>query len=101
MPNDRRQYDEEFKRRVVQLSYGRGRTVKSTAENLGIHESVLYRWRKRYTPDGEVIKASEQDEELRSLRRKFILLPKFWTVPKLDWYDRNGSSIGRPGSFLS
>jgi len=74
MPNDRRQYDEEFKRRAVQLSYGRGRSVKSTAEHLGIHESVLYRWRKRYTPDGEVTKASEQDEELRSLRRKLAEL---------------------------
>ena len=47
MPNDRKKhYDEEFKKRAVQLSYGSTRTVRSTAKGLGIHESVLYRWRK-------------------------------------------------------
>ena len=50
MSEIRRKYDEEFKRRAVQLSYSNERTVKDTADSLGIHVSLLNRWRKRYTP---------------------------------------------------
>ncbi len=52
MPNNRRRYDEEFKKRVVRLSYGSERSVRAVAESLGIHENMLHRWRKIYTPDG-------------------------------------------------
>lgn len=70
MPDDRRQFDEDFKKRAVQLSYERGRTVKSTAESLGIHESVLYRWRKRYTPEGTITQDAAHEDELRRLRKQ-------------------------------
>jgi transposase len=70
MPSNRKKYDEEFKKRAVQLSYGSGRTVKSTAERLGVHESLLYRWRKRFTPEGDKTPVAEQEDELRSLRKK-------------------------------
>ena len=74
MPNEKRQFDEEFKKRAVQLSYEKERTVKSTAEDLGLHESVLYRWRKRYTPGGDITKATERDEEMRRLKKKVAKL---------------------------
>jgi len=53
MPNTCRRFDEEFKKRAVQLSYRSERTVKGTAESLGISPTVLHRWRKQYTPDGD------------------------------------------------
>lgn len=52
MPNSRRKYDEEFKRRAVRLSYSSERTIKATAESLGINANMLHRWRSQYTPDG-------------------------------------------------
>ncbi len=71
MPDDRKKnYDEEFKKRAVQMSYSSNRTVRSTAKGLGIHESVLYRWRKRYTPTGDVTQAAEREGELKRLRKK-------------------------------
>jgi len=45
MNKDRRQYDEEFKKRAVQLSYNPDRTVQSVVDSLGISQSMLYRWR--------------------------------------------------------
>ena len=70
MPNDRKNYDEEFKKRAVQLSYSSNKAVRSIADGLGIHESLLYRWRKRYTPAGDVTQAAVREDELRKLRRK-------------------------------
>lgn len=70
MPNTRRRYDEEFKKRAVELSYSEGRTVSGTAESLGISVSILHRWRKQYTSDGDKTKMASQQEELARLRRK-------------------------------
>ena len=53
MSETRRKYDEEFKKRAVRMSYSSERTVTQVAESLGISSNMLYRWRKKYTSDGE------------------------------------------------
>ena len=53
MSNNRQQYDEEFKKNAVRLSYASNKAVKEVADDLGISVSLLYRWRKRYTPQGD------------------------------------------------
>ena len=40
----RRQYDRDFKREAVRLSYEPGRTVASVARDLGVCENSLWRW---------------------------------------------------------
>ena len=47
----RRKYTDEFKRRAVRMSYSSERSVRDIAESLGVEKSMLYQWRKRYTPD--------------------------------------------------
>ncbi|NLM80946.1 MAG: transposase [Clostridiales bacterium] len=42
----RAKYDEEFKKNAVKLSYASPKSVKQVASDLGIAESMLYRWRK-------------------------------------------------------
>lgn len=42
----RRRYDEDFKKEAVRLSKEKG--LKTTAQDLGICEPTLSRWRKRY-----------------------------------------------------
>jgi len=44
----RTKYDEEFKKNAVKLSYASPKTTKQIAEDLGIHENMLYNWRKKY-----------------------------------------------------
>lgn len=70
MPNYRRKYDEEFKKRAVRMSYSSERTVKAVAESLGICTSVLNRWRKKYTPDGDKTQLAEKQDELGRLRSR-------------------------------
>ena len=68
MPNKRQKYDEEFKKNAVRLSFASNRTFRQTADDLGIEVSMLYRWRKRYTPEGEKTQYTTLEEEYRALR---------------------------------
>jgi transposase len=52
-PKSRRKYDREFKEGAVRLILDGGRTVRSVAEDLGIHENMLHRWKKEYLEDRE------------------------------------------------
>ena len=52
MPEIRRKYDSEFKKNAVKLSYASSKSVREVAEDLGISQGLLFRWRKLYTPQG-------------------------------------------------
>lgn len=73
MPNNRRKYDEEFKRRAVRLRYSSERSIKTIAESLGINTNMLHRWRQ-YTPDGDKTQMTEQNDELKKLRYRIAEL---------------------------
>jgi len=66
----RRKYDDEFKKNAVKLSYASPKTVKELAEDLGIHENLLYNWRRKYTADGDKTKYATLEEENRDLKRQ-------------------------------
>ncbi len=44
----RRHYDETYKRQAAQLSLQANRTIRAIAQELGVSESMLYEWRRRY-----------------------------------------------------
>lgn len=68
MLKHRNQYDEEFKKNAVKLSYASPKTVREIAEDLGISEGILYSWRKKYTAKGDKTSIATMEEELKSLR---------------------------------
>ena len=70
MSERRAKYDEEFKKNAVHLSYGSPKTVKEVAEDLGIHENLLYRWRRSYTANGEKTEFATLEEENKELRKE-------------------------------
>jgi transposase len=70
MSDTRTKYDEEFKKNAVQLSYASPKPVREIAADLGITEGLLYRWRKKYTKDGDKTKFATLEEEARELRRQ-------------------------------
>jgi transposase len=74
MNKERKQYDEEFKKRAVRLSYDPARTVQSVIDDLGISNSMLYRWRRTYSEAGEKTEESIQIEEVRRLRKRIAEL---------------------------
>ena len=60
MSGTRVKYDTEFKKNTVRLSYASNKSVRQVAEDLGIQEQLLYRWRKTYTPEGDKTKSLKQ-----------------------------------------
>ena len=68
MPEIRRKFDEEFKKDAVKLSHASPKTVREVASDLGFNETVLYKWRSRYTADGDKSRYATLEEENRSLR---------------------------------
>jgi transposase len=70
MSNSRKKYDEEFKKRTVRMSYSSERSVAAVAASLGVTSNMIYRWRKKYTPDGDKTQLAEQQDELSELRKR-------------------------------
>ena len=68
MSEIRAQYDEEFKKNAVKLSYASPKSVKQVADDLGIKENLLYRWRKKHTMTGEKTRCATLEEENKALR---------------------------------
>jgi transposase len=70
MSGTRTKYDEEFKKNAVKLSYASPKTTKQIAEDLGIHENLLYNWRKKYTSEGDKTRYATMEEENNALKRE-------------------------------
>lgn len=65
-------YSREFKEEAVRLAQKNGNQTQ-TAQDLGIHQSVLRRWKKEIELDGQQAfpgKGHTKDEELRQLRKE-------------------------------
>ena len=48
MKRERKKYTKAFKIDAVKLLMSTGKSVKQISEDLGIHENVLFRWKKEY-----------------------------------------------------
>ncbi|MPM42937.1 hypothetical protein SDC9_89609 [bioreactor metagenome] len=70
MSEIRKKYDEEFKKNAVKLSHASPRSVRQVAEDLGISEGLLYRWRQKYTAEGDKSRYATLEEENKALRRE-------------------------------
>jgi len=77
-PEPRRSFTEEFKCEAVRLAMERG-NVSAVARDLGIHESVLNRWKRRLQQQAECPgsqsrpfpgNGNPRDEELAKLQRE-------------------------------
>jgi len=51
MSSTRRAYTREFKVEAAKLSYNSDKPVEEIAENLGVSQSSLNRWRREYRSD--------------------------------------------------
>ena len=70
-----RRYDAEFKRGAVQLVTEREQPVSKVAGDLGVHPSVLARWRREYLRDQNGSfpgkgKMTAEQEKLHRLERE-------------------------------
>jgi len=76
----RKTYTEEFKREAVRLLLSRGeQSAAVVAHGLGVAESMLYQWSKKYSDIAETAvngRGETRDDELARLRREVVLLRK-------------------------
>lgn len=70
-----RKYTNEFKLEAVRLAEGDGVSAAEVARNLGIHNTLLYRWVAQFgkNPDGTQVTPDEHEELIR-LRREIKVL---------------------------
>jgi transposase len=71
----RRKYDRDFKEGAVRLVIDGGKSARSVARDLGIHENMLHRWKAEYLEDHEHAFPGKghlkpHEEELLKLKRR-------------------------------
>ena len=69
----RRKHTKDFKLEAVRLATQPGGSVQETADNLGIHGSQIYKWKRQLTVDGDQAfpgngRLKADDEEIRKLK---------------------------------
>ncbi len=74
---ERRVYTAEFKRQAVQLSEQAGVSLVQTAQELGVSDYSLYKWRKQARESGEIafpgngkVALSAEQQENQRLRQE-------------------------------
>ena len=83
----RRQYDENYKRHAVELTLQGGRTIGAVARELGVAESMLYDWRRKYAARPGVTTGAPQSleaatEEIARLRGELVRMQERETILK-------------------
>jgi len=61
----RNRYDEEFKRNAVRILLDSGKPVTTVASQLGIEQSNLHKWNKRYGSELKVSSVTMEPDESR------------------------------------
>jgi transposase len=70
---ERRRFPKEFKLEAVRQSERAGVTAKQVAEELGISDRLLYKWRREFLKDSEPAVSGDQvslQAEVKRLRRE-------------------------------
>ena len=67
---EKRQFDKAFKISAVKM-VEEGQRASEVARSLGIHENLIYGWKRKYAKDGEkAFVGKENLTEIAKLRRK-------------------------------
>ena len=89
----RRKYTREFKIEALRLISDEGLSFAKVARDLGVNETMLYRWRSELSEDPKEAFPGQdnlkpQDEELRRLRRELEIVKKerenFFSKPSVS-----------------
>ena len=77
----RREFDETFKKNAVALSLKGDRSIREVAEQLGIRDTLLGTWRRKYGPVPAsasgvkgAMSSEEKDAEIAALRAEVLRL---------------------------
>jgi len=68
MSETRRRFDDEFKKNAVRLIYASNKPVAQVARDLNISDAILYRWRQKYTAQGDKTRYATLEDEIKALK---------------------------------
>ncbi len=81
---ERRTYDTEFKKNVVELSHEPNKSVQSVANGLGIPRESLYRWRVEFKNNGSLAFPGKGIEALTEDQKRIRELEKQLKEVEMD-----------------
>ena len=64
-----RKYDDEFKRNTVQKVL-EGQTVASVSRELGVNESLIFKWKKSYLEHGNGVQSGAELSATQTLKKR-------------------------------
>jgi len=68
-----RKYDDEFKRNVVRKVLD-GQSVSSVSREIGVNESLIYKWKRAALDNGDGIKSGVELAEAAALKKRIRVL---------------------------
>ncbi|MBC7910383.1 MAG: transposase [Pyrinomonadaceae bacterium] len=67
-------YDDEFKRNALQKVFN-GQSVRSVAEERGVNESLIHKWKRAAKTFGDGKQTGSEVSEIEALLSAFIVMP--------------------------
>ncbi len=64
-----KKYDDEFKRNALQKVFD-GQSVRSVAEELGINESLIHKWKRAALTKGDGTSSGKALSEIEALKKR-------------------------------
>lgn len=64
-----KKYDDEFKRNALQKVFD-GQSVRSVAEELGINESLIHKWKRAAKTAGDGSRIGAEISEIEALKKR-------------------------------
>ena len=64
-----KKYDDEFKRSALQKVFD-GQSVRSVAEELGVNESIIHKWKRTALSNGDGSRSGTELAETEALKRR-------------------------------
>ena len=64
-----KKYDDEFKRNDLQKVFD-GQSVRSVAEELGVNESLIHKWKRAALTKGDASRSGAEISEIEALKKR-------------------------------
>ncbi len=64
-----RKYDDEFKRHALNKVFD-GQSVRSVAEELGVNESLIHKWKRAAKTLGDGVSSGKELSEIEALKKR-------------------------------
>lgn len=64
-----KKYDEEFKRNALEKVFD-GQSVRSVAEELGVNESLIHKWKRAAKTNGNGVSSGKELTEIEALKKR-------------------------------